>query len=191
MPLLCRGWVLPASRFGPGSLTSFESVGFMTSKLRMRLYRTKRLLRKLCPTVLENALRFGKDTLLLNVLPPQDVDISPLIELSSISLPELFGDDLTDEWEVTAKAVGEVFAHENKAGAIPVGDRRVIWTLIRRFKPLSVLEIGTSIGGSTLHMAMALKAVGREATVFCHPNSEHLFEEGGGTSYQGRSRQCQ
>lgn len=120
--------------------------------------RIQRLIRKLLPTSQENRLRAVRHILVLNRTSPQEVDIMPLLKSSAISFAELFGDDLADEWEATAKAIGEVFEYAEKDGSISVGDRQVIWTLIRRFKPCSVLEIGTSIGGSTLHIAMALKA---------------------------------
>ena len=98
-------------------------------------------------------------TWLLRNIIPRAVDITPLPESSTISLRELFGDDLTDEWETTKKAIQKVFKYEEFESAISTGERRAIWYLIRRFRPRSVLEIGTHIGGSTLHIAMALKSL--------------------------------
>jgi predicted O-methyltransferase YrrM len=42
------------------------------------------------------------------------------------------------------------------AGVNP-GDRRAIYYLIRAFRPRRVLEIGTNVGASTLHIAAAMK----------------------------------
>ena len=41
-------------------------------------------------------------------------------------------------------------------GGVNLGDRRTIFYLVNRFKHESVLEIGTHIGASTLHIASAL-----------------------------------
>ena len=98
-------------------------------------------------------------TWLLHYIMSRAVDITPLPESTAISLRELFGDDLTNEWETTKKVIQEVFKHEEFESAISMGERRAIWYLIRRFRPRSVLEIGTHIGGSTLHIAMALKSL--------------------------------
>ena len=70
----------------------------------------------------------------------------------------MFSEDIADEWQAAEKAIGEVFEYTNKGYAVCPGERRALWYLVRRFEPQSVLEIGTHIGGSTLHIAMALKA---------------------------------
>jgi predicted O-methyltransferase YrrM len=51
-------------------------------------------------------------------------------------------------------------------GAVNPGDRRAIYYLTRYLRPKKVLEIGTHVGGSTLHFAAALIAdEGRLVTV--------------------------
>jgi predicted O-methyltransferase YrrM len=47
-----------------------------------------------------------------------------------------------------------------KTGGINPGDRRAAYYLIRSLKPASVLEIGTHVGASTLHIAAGLKQNG-------------------------------
>ena len=119
----------------------------------------KRLIRKLAPTPVQNAARKARERWLLRGVPvPEAVDASALPVSAVMSLPELFGgDDIAEEWDVAREAIGEVFEYVNKGDALNPGDRRALWYLIRRFQPRSVLEIGTHIGGSTLHIAMALR----------------------------------
>jgi predicted O-methyltransferase YrrM len=54
-----------------------------------------------------------------------------------------------------------------RAGGVNPGDRRALYALIRHFRPLSVLEVGTHIGASTVHIAAALlrNGAGRLTTV--------------------------
>jgi predicted O-methyltransferase YrrM len=47
-------------------------------------------------------------------------------------------------------------------GGVNPGDRRAIYYLIHHLRPRMVLEVGTHIGASTLHIAAALSAAARE-----------------------------
>ena len=118
----------------------------------------KKLIRGILPAPAWNAAASVKDAYLFNRTPsPEKMTRIPLPNPSEISLPELFGGDIADEWEADSKAISEVFEYADKGGAVCPGDRRALWYLIRRLEPRSALEIGTHIGGSTLHIAMAMK----------------------------------
>lgn len=119
----------------------------------------KMLFRKLLSKPMENALRSALETWRLNRVPRQKADATPLPDSSAIAFDKLFGEeDLGEEWEAAKKAISDVFEYVDKGGAINPGDRQAIYYLVRRFKPQSVLEVGTHLGGSTLHIAMAMKA---------------------------------
>jgi predicted O-methyltransferase YrrM len=49
-----------------------------------------------------------------------------------------------------------------KPDAINPGDRRAIYYLVRHLRPRSVLEIGTHVGTSTVHIAAALRMVQKD-----------------------------
>ena len=51
---------------------------------------------------------------------------------------------------------------DGKTGGVNPGDRRALWYLIKGFRPRSVLEIGTRVGASTLHIAAALQSNARQ-----------------------------
>lgn len=126
----------------------------------------KRLIGPLVPTPVRNAVKTALERRLLRSLPVVDaLDPNPLPRSAAISLPALFGDDIAGEWEAAREAISDVFEYVNKGGAVNPGDRRAIWYLIRRLEPKSVLEIGTHVGGSTIHIAMALKACGPSASL--------------------------
>lgn len=48
------------------------------------------------------------------------------------------------------------------SGGLNSGDRRAVHSMIRALKPASVLEVGTHIGSSTIHIAAALRANAKE-----------------------------
>jgi predicted O-methyltransferase YrrM len=72
--------------------------------------------------------------------------------------------DLSREWTDTAERI-EPLQITDTAGGVNLGDRRALWYLIRYFRPQGVLEIGTHIGASTVHLAAALPNGGRIVTV--------------------------
>ena len=66
------------------------------------------------------------------------------------------------------RAIGEAFAEDHVAlarlygsheitGGVNPGDRRALYHLIAHFRPNRVLEIGTHVGASTLHIASAIR----------------------------------
>jgi predicted O-methyltransferase YrrM len=100
--------------------------------------------------------RFIRDdeALALATLPKAPVEAHNLrtVELS-------FNDWL--EWPAVSKKINEIQPVEDmKTGGVNPGDRRAIYHLIRLLQPKRVLEIGTHVGASTMHIAAALKENG-------------------------------
>ena len=121
----------------------------------------KRAVRRLLPAPADNAIRRALHARRLRRVPAREVDLSRLPAAGEVPLPALFDDDgLGSEWDLARRRIGEVFEYENKWQAVDVGVRRALWYLVRRWKPRAILEIGTLVGASTVHMAMALRACG-------------------------------
>ena len=100
----------------------------------------------------------GQDTGPVSRVPAIPTDASPLAVGSTYSFCDLFGgNDLDAAWLESNKAISEFFPDTPIHGVNP-GDRRALYYLVRRLAPRSALEIGTHLGTSTLHIAMALKA---------------------------------
>lgn len=73
-------------------------------------------------------------------------------------VPMVLGDkDAVISWENDKAQIEHLHPAQDVPGAISPGDRRALYTLVRALKPASVLEVGTHIGASTVHLAKALK----------------------------------
>ena len=75
-----------------------------------------------------------------------------------LDLEAIFHSPETDrEWIAVEDRLATLFRVKDGAtGSVNPGDRRAIYYLTRYLRPKSVLEIGTHVGGSTLHFAAAL-----------------------------------
>ena len=88
----------------------------------------------------------------------QPCDPSRLAPLGLARLQHALTDPaLTAEWPGVAEEI-ERFQITTTAGGVNAGDRRALYYLIRSFRPARVLEVGTHIGASTVHIAAALRA---------------------------------
>ena len=65
--------------------------------------------------------------------------------------------DIAKEWAACAPRLSELCQIEDgKTGGVNPGDRRALFYLVRAFRPARMLEIGTHVGASTLHIVAAL-----------------------------------
>ncbi len=61
------------------------------------------------------------------------------------------------EWEAVSAEV-TALGGASGSSAVNAGEKRALYTLARALKVHSVLEVGTNVGGSTVHLAAALRA---------------------------------
>lgn len=95
----------------------------------------------------------------------------PAIPCKSESLRRLTDRDLSDvlncletlqEWTQTEAALTQACRiADGKTPGVNPGDRRVLWYLIKGFGATAVLEVGTNVGASTLHIVAALQSRAR------------------------------
>ena len=73
-------------------------------------------------------------------------------------LENIFHDqDLDKEWERVANQLARICdIQDGQTVGVNPGDRRALYYLVQRFRPSSVLEIGTHVGASTCHMVAAM-----------------------------------
>jgi predicted O-methyltransferase YrrM len=70
--------------------------------------------------------------------------------------------DIGKEWSECSSKLSELCQiEEGRTGAVNPGDRRALFYLVRAFQPATVLEIGTHVGASTIHLAAALSKCAR------------------------------
>ena len=75
--------------------------------------------------------------------------------INDLSIEEIFTcPEIETEWQKNKTEI-DMFGIPDGTGEVNSGDRRAIYYLISRFNPSSVLEIGTHIGASTIHIAAA------------------------------------
>jgi predicted O-methyltransferase YrrM len=63
-------------------------------------------------------------------------------------------------WLEDAKLIQNIYGAEDQLGGVNPGDRRALYALVLGLKPKTVLEVGTHIGASTVHLAKALSRLG-------------------------------
>jgi len=98
----------------------------------------------------------SKDIKELNSIHQTGCETFNLRPKSDSSLENLFGPgEIEKMWNESKKEI-DMFRIPDGSGGVNPGDRRAIYYLIGKFKPSSVLEVGTHIGASTVHIASAL-----------------------------------
>src|SRR5258708_7087950 len=85
-----------------------------------------------------------------------DCDTKNLRPIKGLSLSDILNsEEIHIDWK-ESKIKIDIFEILDGTGGVNPGDRRAIYYLISKLKPISVLEIGTHIGASTIHIASAL-----------------------------------
>jgi len=111
----------------------------------------------------------ARDSLRLAMLTHQSFDSTHLRPAKTLLLTEIFNSaDIVVSWGEDNGAIKNLYGNKDYMGGVNPGDRRALYYLIMALAPQSVLEVGTHIGASTLHIALALKRLnqgGRMATV--------------------------
>ena len=76
-----------------------------------------------------------------------------LLPYEAVGTSKLFNiDTFAEDWAIDRESIVEQ-GFTSGVGGVNEGDRRAIYYLIRHFKPNTVLEVGTHIGASTVHIA--------------------------------------
>lgn len=108
------------------------------------------------PPALARVLHRYKDVMELNAVRRCSFDTTRLRPINELSLRQIFKSDATERaWRESRNEIGKLRIPDGTGGVNP-GDRRAIFYLVHGIKPRSVLEIGTHIGASTVHIAAAL-----------------------------------
>lgn len=95
----------------------------------------------------------------LQEIPSIACDSTNLVNISEIQLRRcLNSEEIKEKWETIKEDIQKLDLPEMTGGVNP-GDQRAIFYLISALKPKTVLEVGTHIGCSTVHIASALKAL--------------------------------
>lgn len=122
----------------------------------------KQLIKAIVPQSVLNRAIDTKDWLGLVTLPKQSFDSGNLRATDTLPLADIFRDkDIALAWEKDHGIIKNLYGDEDNMEGVNPGDRRALYYLIMALKPQNVLEVGTHIGASTLHIALALKRLNR------------------------------
>jgi len=118
----------------------------------------KQLVKALVPRPVLNKAVETRNWLVLVVLPKQSLDSGDLRAADTLSLADIWENkDVAAAWEKDHGAIKGLYGDEDEIEGVNPGDRCALYYLIMALKPENVLEVGTHIGASTLHIARALK----------------------------------
>jgi predicted O-methyltransferase YrrM len=114
---------------------------------------------RLVPAVLRRPVRNCLDERAWRRLqPPLPFDSTNLRSVSDVELVSAMRDPaISAAFAEDRGRIEELLGAGEIAGAVNPGDRRALYHLVGYFKPCRVLEIGTHVGASTVHIASALR----------------------------------
>lgn len=118
----------------------------------------KQRVRQLMPAFLLRTIIIRREMKKLQLIQKLKCDAAKLPPVSRIDPKEVFSSSAVETRWGDSKSRLDMLTIPDSAGGVNPGDRRAIYYLINRFRPCSVLEIGTHIGASTLHITEALFA---------------------------------
>src|SRR5262245_17031 len=81
------------------------------------------------------------------LLPRSQIDIAAI--MNDRTIREAFAEDCV--------SIHKLYGGHEISGGVNPGDRRALYHLIAHFKPRRILEVGTHVGASTLHIAGAIR----------------------------------
>ncbi|MFZ1678159.1 MAG: class I SAM-dependent methyltransferase [Saprospiraceae bacterium] len=119
----------------------------------------KQLIQKIIYSFFINKYYAIKNKKELNLIPKIDCQIENLRCKSNFSLEHFFESRQIEEAWVDSTNEIEKFDIPGWAGGVNPGDRKAIFYLISKLGPMTVLEVGTHIGASTIHMVSALNLI--------------------------------
>lgn len=111
-------------------------------------------------TQLKNVLRDARDRHLLRQCNLAATPSFSLREFDTARLSDLLlAESAQEAWNKTKNALADLGIPES-SGGVNTGDQRALFSIIHQLEPLRILEIGTHIGASTVHLATATASVG-------------------------------
>lgn len=128
-----------------------------------------RVVSRILPARMRNGIGTWRESRRLNLQPPRTCVTESLQSLTDFPLTDIFSrQDVEGAWQSTETTLRK-FDLPDSTGGVNVGDRRAIFYLVSAFQPRDVLEIGTHIGASTVHISAALRAA-----ELCSGQERHL-----------------
>ena len=115
----------------------------------------RKALRKLIPTPILERLDIFLERRRLAKVETLPAQVDRLRRIDRGELEQILASpELAQEWQEVQQETKALTLPDRTMGVSP-GDRRLLYYLVRTFQPRKVLEVGSHIGASTLHIALA------------------------------------
>lgn len=118
----------------------------------------QKYIEKIVPNAVTHYSTLLWDRIAFEHLPRVTCDTTALARTGSVDLAAALHQDLADEWRSIDARIATL-GITSQAGGVNPGDRRALYYLVKHLRPRTVLEVGTHIGASTVHIAAALAAL--------------------------------
>ena len=128
----------------------------------------RKYIKPLIPSFLLRLRSIAKDKVELAKIEKIPCDTDLVASASQINLEEIFySEEYGEEWKEVEREISSLSISDKASGVNP-GDRRVLYYLVRHLRPRAVLEIGTDIGASAVHIAAALRMLNSSVSEVSH-----------------------
>jgi predicted O-methyltransferase YrrM len=115
-------------------------------------------IKRLVPTAIKQPLRNYADKQEWRRQEKLAFDGSRLLPRSGIDVAAVMNDRVIGEaFAEDDASLARVYGGHEIPGGVNPGDRRALYHLIAHFRPKRILEVGTHVGASTLHIASAIR----------------------------------
>ncbi len=121
----------------------------------------RRMVKNILPAPVTEYLASVEQQVKLAAIDPTELLPENLHPANEFYLDIILNDEgAAHTWAQDCEDIFKVLPPEESYGGVNPGDRRALYALVRALKPASMLEVGTHIGSSTVHIAQALKTNG-------------------------------
>jgi predicted O-methyltransferase YrrM len=117
---------------------------------------------RLLPARLQRLRTELDESMALRRIPKQSCDAGVLADGAGIMLNEIFRSPHYEKAWLAVESKLASLAITDSANGVNPGDRRALYYLVQHLKPRAVLEVGTHIGASTVHLASSLKTLAQD-----------------------------
>jgi hypothetical protein len=153
---------LHARNFVPPTESNTLVAALPPRRQGIRLSILRQAVSRVLPQTVRRVLRSSRDSYALQRLQRTDCDVANLRAVSERDLREFLRPQRwAAEWEEVSGRIA-AFRIPDGTGGVNPGDRRAVYYLVRSLGARSVLEVGTHIGASTAHIALALENTRRQ-----------------------------
>jgi predicted O-methyltransferase YrrM len=118
----------------------------------------KQLITAITPAPVLEGMKKTKDWLGLSIVAELTFDVMQLRAEDTLILTDLLANKEAEVgWKQDQAVIRTRYGDTDAMGGVNPGDRRALYYLTTALDPSDVLEIGTHIGASTIHIGLALK----------------------------------